>query len=143
MYPQLQESDAFLEFATLGTPNTGLLPQFWAYGTDRDQLAEQLSTTPALRSISKQVACTDRVRYDVKWNNSAGAIVDLECLRTLLRDLEATVLFGRITPAEWVIVCQFPTQEAVIHCYNKCEYPDSQLSQYTNLDLKEHYPENQ
>lgn len=143
MYPCLQESDAFLEFATLGTPDTGLLPQFWAYGADCDQLADQLSTTPTLRSISKHAVCPDRVRYRVEWAMNTTEATNLECLRTLLRDLEATVLFGRITPAEWVIVCQFPTQDSIIRCYTECAYSDRQLSQHTNLDLTEHYPTNQ
>jgi hypothetical protein len=32
--PYLDESNSFLEFATLGDPDENLFPQFWAYGSD-------------------------------------------------------------------------------------------------------------
>jgi uncharacterized protein (DUF1330 family) len=143
VYPCLRELDAFLEFASLGTPDTALLPQFWAYGADREVLADQLITTPALNAISKQAVCPDRVRYRVDWDATTTEVTNLERLRTLLRDLEVTVLFGRITPAEWVLVCQFPTQETVLRCYIECEYPTRRFAQQTDLDFEEYHPKNE
>ncbi len=143
VYPRLREVDAFLEFASLGTPDTALLPQFWAYGSDREVLADQLITTPALTAISKRAVCPDRVRYRLDWNTTTTEVTNLERLRTLLRDLEVTVLFGRVTPAKWVLVCQFPTQETVLRCYTDCEYPECRLAQQTDLDLEKHHPENE
>lgn len=139
-YPRLRELDAFLEFACFGNPDTVLLPQFWAYGSDREVLADQLITTPALNAISKRAVCSDRVRYRVDWDATTTEVANLERLRTLLCDLDVTVLFGRITPAEWILVCQFPTQEAVLRCYTDCEYPECRLAQQSDLDLEELRP---
>ena len=141
LYPRLQESDAYLEFATLGTPETGLLPQFWAYGADRDWLANQLNTTPALRAISKQTVCADRVRYEVQWETDMKAVSALDRFRARLCDSEITVLFGRISPAEWVCVLQVLSQRAAIRCYTECEYPDCRLARYSDLDLETHHPD--
>ncbi|SIR92902.1 hypothetical protein SAMN05421858_4614 [Haladaptatus litoreus] len=142
LYPHLREVDALLEFASLGTPDTPLLPRFWAYGSDREVLADQLITAPALTAISKQAVCPDRVCYRVDWDLSTKEVTNLDRLRTLLRDLGVTVLFGCITPAEWVLVCQFPTQEAVLRCYTDCGYPDCRLAHQTDLDFKEYHPTN-
>ena len=143
VYPYFQESNAVLEFATLGSVDTGLLPQVWAYGPDRDQLAEQLIAAPALNTISKQLRCPDCVRYRVDWDPTIEAVVELKRLRTLLRDLRTTVLVGRITPTEWAFVCDFPTQKTVLDCYTECAYSNCRLTRQTDLDFAKYHPDRQ
>ncbi|MFH5802129.1 hypothetical protein [Haladaptatus sp. CMAA 1911] len=135
VHPRLEAVNLHLEFTSLGTPDTGFLPQCWAYGTNRDQVAEQLSTTPAVRTVTQQAVCPDRVRYAIDWDSHAEAVTHLERLNFLLDDVEATLLFGRITSAQWIFLCQFPTQEAVIRCYTECGFSECQLAQRTDLEF--------
>ena len=141
VYPHLCESNTFLEFASLGTPDTGLLPQFWAYGSDRERLTDRLADASTVSTLTQKAVCSDRVRYAVEWDTNSEAVTELGRLTTLLRDLEVTVLFGRITPAEWVCVLQFPTQEALLRFYTDCEYASCRLTQHDDLDFATHRPE--
>jgi uncharacterized protein (DUF1330 family) len=138
--PYLHESNSVLEFATLGDPSSELFPRFWAYGPDRELLADHLANDPAVTGISQHAQCPDRVRYQVEWNLSANAVASLTGLATILHDQEVTVLFGRVMPSEWQCLLQFPSRDSVIHFYTESEVSHARLDQQTDLELNNHLP---
>jgi hypothetical protein len=138
--PYLRESNSFLEFATLGDPDENLLHQFWAYGPERELLASRLANDRTVADLSQHARCSDRVSYHVHWDLSADAVTPLARLATTLSEQETTVLFGRVTPSEWLCLLQFPSRDAVIHFYTESGVSQARLDHHTDLELKNHHP---
>ncbi|GAA0250209.1 hypothetical protein ACFFQF_32280 [Haladaptatus pallidirubidus] len=138
--PYLRESNSFLEFATLGDPDENLLPQFWVYGPERELLASRLANDRAVTDLSQHARCSDRVSYRVQWDLSADAVTPLAKLATTLHEQEATALFGRITPSEWLCLLHFSSRDAVIHFYTESGVSQPRLDHHTDLELKNHHP---
>ncbi len=138
--PYLRESSSFLEFATLGDPDENLFPHFWAYGPERELLASRLANDRAVTDLSQRARCSDRVSYRVEWDLSADTVTPLARLATTLHEQEATVLFGRVTPSEWLCLLQFPSRDAVIHFYIESGVSQVSLDHHTTLELKSHHP---
>jgi hypothetical protein len=136
--PYLRASNSFLEFATLGEPSTELLPQFWAYGPDRELLANRLANDQAVTDISHSARCSNRVHYQVDWDMSADAVTPLAQLTTTLHNQGVTVLFGRVAPTEWMCLLQFPTRESVIQFYTESGVSQARLDHHTDLEMNRH-----
>ncbi|RBI60764.1 hypothetical protein DMJ13_17610 [halophilic archaeon] len=102
----------YLEFATLGEPETGILPRFWAYGPEREALAERLETDPEVEAVSQRIVRDDRVQYSVRWDTNLTG--DLAHFIETIRAHDAIVLFGRADQTFWRCLLQFPAKSSLL-----------------------------
>ncbi|RBI59824.1 hypothetical protein DMJ13_22220 [halophilic archaeon] len=110
----------YLEFATLGDPETEILPRFWAYGAESEVLAERLNTASDVESVSQQTECNDRVQYSVRWNTDLTG--DLAHFIETIQAHDAIVLFGRADQTFWRCLLQFPAKSSLLDFYTDCKF---------------------
>ncbi|WP_433633294.1 hypothetical protein [Halomicrococcus sp. NG-SE-24] len=109
----------YLEFATLGETEMGILPRFWAYGPEREALCERLETDPDVEAVSQQTECDDRVQYSVRWDTDLTG--DLAHFVETIHAHDAIVLFGRADQTFWRCLLQFPSKPSLLDFFANYE----------------------
>ncbi|RBI58432.1 hypothetical protein DMJ13_26785 [halophilic archaeon] len=109
----------YLEFATLGETETGILPRFWVYGPEREALAERLETDPEVEAVSQRTVRDDRVQYSVRWG--ARVTGDLARFVQTVHAHDAVVLLGRADRTFWRCLLRFPSESTLLDFYADCE----------------------
>ncbi|WP_440010199.1 hypothetical protein [Halomicrococcus sp. SG-WS-1] len=112
------DTETYVEFVTLGDSDRGVFPQFWAYGPEREALASRLETVPEVLAVSKDAVHDDRVRYEVRWDDDWNR--RLTYIARLIRESDATFLFGRADRTLWKFLLRSDSSSALADLYADC-----------------------
>ena len=122
----------YIEFATLSKSEERLLPQFWAYGPERDMLLDRLETAPEVTAVSQETVCDDRIRYTVRWDVAPTST--LAQFSQLIQGHDATFLFGRADQTFFRCLLQFPSNTTLLDCYADCECAPLEVEDHSPRD---------